>query len=239
MRKILILITIALTISSSAQDSIPDTTYHSSDKNLLEEIGSDSAVVKNTSKNLNHSGEIRIQSSSKSILEFIFPSLIALIVGMMAYWATIRTSKHQRNIIKKQMEANKLAVAEQIESSLKIAELDFRKTVLSTNRQVWINDLRVVISELVSLVNACSVSSDDIRNDDYRKISFLITKAEFMLNPTKDKDYIESIVKLQDSLFQLSVRKKKYSDVMKDIESVKQHTKSTLKNEWERVKRGE
>ncbi len=157
----------------------------------------------------------------------------------MAFWATIITSRHQRNIIKKQMEDNKSALEKQIESSMKIAELDFRKTVLSANREAWINDFRIVVSELISLVNVCSIAGEDIKDENYKQISFLITKAEFMLNPTKDKDCINAIVKLRDSLFQLSVRQKTYSEVMQDIELVKENTKITLKNEWERVKRAE
>lgn len=239
MRKVLIIIAIFSAFSVSAKDNIQDSNKNSQNKRINTKVCIDSTIIKRTSTNLNHSGEINIKSDKNSIIELILPSFIALLVGLMAYLATIRASKQQSNIVKKQMENNKLAITDQIESSIKIADLDFRKTVLSANRQAWINDLRIVISELISLVNMCSLSSENIKDEDYRKITFLTIKAEFMLNPTKDKDYINSIVKLQDSIYQLSIRKKEYSDVMKDIELVKENTKLTLKNEWEKVKRGE
>ena len=180
MRKILIYITIFAIFSVSAKDNLSDSTKNSLNKCTNTKISIDSSTVKNTSTDLNHTGEIRIESDNKTFFELILPSFIALIVGFMAYLATIRTSKHQRNIITKQMDDNKLAMSDQIESNIKIAELDFRKTVLSANRQAWINDLRTVISELISLVNVYSISSVNIKDEDYKKICFLITKAEFM-----------------------------------------------------------
>ena len=225
--------------SKPTHDSISSSIANSTNTYERDKMPMDSSVINQNSRYLNHTGEISIRSDNKSIFQFLFPSIIALVVGLMAYWATIKSSKHQRNLIQNQMDANKLVVQEQIESSMKIAELDFRKTVLSSNRQAWINELRIVISELLSIVNVYSPASEDMIEGDYKRISFLMAKAEFMLNPKKDKSYINSITKLQESLLQFSMGNKKYDDLMKDIEVVKKNTKITLKIEWERVKRGE
>lgn len=240
--KNIILLTILLLSSIetfSQLQKLDSTTKSEEKKTTSKKVENKKLLLKENFNQLNHSGEIKLKSESRSIFEFLFPSLIALIVGLMAYWATIRSSKKQNLMIEKQMLANKQAMEDQINSSMKIAELDFRKNVLSVNRQAWINDLRSLMSELISMINVNSVSPDKIKNEDYEKIIFLITKAEFMLNPIKDSDYIGSIVKLKDLLFDISLNKIEYSQLLSELEIVKDKTKETLKKEWERVKKGE
>lgn len=183
-------------------------------------------------ENIKHSGEIKITSNNQSLFEFIFPSVIAVIVGGLAFSATLISTKRQ-------LKSNKDTLDEQIKSSLKIAELDFRKSVLSANRQTWINELRDLISELISLLNLNLLDPANISKDDLIKINFLITKAEFMLNPTKDLEYIQSIIELKNIIFDLSMGRITYESSIAKIDVVKKNTKLTLKTEWERVKNGE
>lgn len=202
------------------------------------------AIIENQNKLENikdyrHSGEVTIKSNKKTFIEYALPSIIALIVGLMPFIATLIASKKQRLTAEKQIEASKETIKEQIESSLKIAEMDFRKNVLSDNRQKWINDLRNVISELLSLYNSSILDLKNMQLKDYERILFLITKAEFMLNPEKDVKFINSIKELKDSLISLFRKEIERSSVEEKIEIVKIQTKATLKTEWERVKRGE
>lgn len=227
------LIVLFLVVNLSAKDSIS--------ASKPRQINKCDTVYDNTtnSKTLRHSGEITIRSNNRSIFEFIFPSIIALIVGLMAYIATIISAEKQRNIIEKQIITNKEAIKEQINASLKIAELDFRKSVLSNNRQAWINELRNFVSDLVSHFDSISLNTNALRHDDYKRILFLITKIELMLNPVNDSEFINSVGNLKLTLLDLHLNKIPYSEAMEKLEALKEMTKTTLKTEWERVKKGE
>lgn len=233
----LMIVLVLLTLVLNAQDSIPDIIYSDSITKIDANIALDSITLNDIFTNLRHEGEIKIKSDNKSIFEYIFPSLIALIVGLIAYLSTIKSSNKQIETIKKQMENSKASIELQILSNKEIAQLDFRKSVLSTNRQAWINDLRELISELISILLSYTTNEKD--EADQRKLNFLLLKVELMLNPEKDNDFIVSLHKLQKSLVQLSIGRKEYVDIEKDVFEVKNHTKKTLKNEWERVKKGE
>jgi len=138
------------------------------------------------------------------MFEFIFPSIIALAVGFIAYFATITSVKRQ------------------IESSQKIAELDFKKSVLSNNRQLWINELRNVISDLISTYDAFAILPEKSLIKDYEKLLNLISKAELMLNPRKDIEFIESLNELKKTIRQLVRKEISYQDVSIKLEDVKQ-----------------
>lgn len=234
MKKILSLLFLFLLISISYSQ---DSTRNSSQKKLLDKylylkIANDSVSNIQISESISHSGEIKLKSDNQSIFEFIFPSLIAIFIGGLAFFATLISSKRQ-------LRSNKEALEKQTDSSLEIAKLDFRKSVLSANRQSWINELRELMSELISLLDLNLIDPSNVKLEDSKKINLLILKAEFMLNPIKDSAYINSIINLKNLLFDLSMEKINTENSQGKIEIVKQNTKKTLKTEWERVKGGE
>jgi hypothetical protein len=213
-----------------SQDSISN--QNKIEKNKYLNNANDNLSRIQLSENINHSGEINLKSNKQSIFEFIFPSLIALFVGGLAFLATIIATKRQ-------LKSNKEALEKQINTSLEIAKLDFRKNVLSDNRQSWINELRQLISELISLINLNLIDLDNIKPEDTNRINFLIVKGEFMLNPIKDLEYINSIKNMENLIFDLSMEKITYENTQTKIEILKEYTRKTLKTEWERVKNGE
>jgi len=231
MNKLLLLFSIFIFITISySQDSIL------SQKKIIKQtqakISNNSSTRVKIGENINHSGEIKLKSDNQSLIEFLFPSLIAIFLGGLAFYGTITATK-------KQLKSNKEALEQQTSSSLEIARLDFRKSVLSNNRQIWINELRELISDLISLINLHLIDPDNIKAEDSKKINFLIIKAEFMLNPIKDSGYINSILELKNLIFDLSMDKINDQIAEEKIEIVKKNTKKTLKTEWERVKNGE
>jgi hypothetical protein len=232
MKNLLFLLTIFYIFNFSyAQDSLTIKNQKKIEKKLPKE---NAEILNNISSknNINHSGEISLNSNNQSLFEFFFPSLIAIFVGGLAFLATLITSKRQ-------LKSNTESLERQINSSLEIAKLDFRKNVLSDNRQTWINELRELISELISLINLHLIDPNNIKSDDTKRINFLIVKSEFMLNPIKDLEYINSIKELKNLIFDLSREKITYEKSLEKIEILKENTKKTLKTEWERVKNGE
>ncbi len=215
---------------------------------------------------LHHSERLEILNEKRKSgnLEFFFPSIIALIVGGMALFGTLWAGKRQREsserqlkeqleqsqktvdaqikssqlTLEKQINSAKQIADKQIDSSDATAELNFRQNVLSVNRQNWINTLRDIMSEAISLFDYCALTKS-VSIDDYKKINSYLMKAELMVNPEKDKNFIESLQKLSSGLLLVTIKKKEYKELTPDKEEVIKLTKQTLKTEWERVKKGE
>ena len=117
-------------------------------------------------------------------------------------------------------------------------QIDFNKSVLSVNRQAWINDLRETVSKILSKSLTYGVTMEM----DYFKIeelNFLINKVEFMLNPIKDQEFIRKLKELESGLYEVMNGDRELETLRSLFESVKEFTKITLKTEWERVKKGE
>lgn len=203
---------------------------------------------------IQHSGQIEIQNGdNKSWIEFLFPSLIALIVALFALFGTIYSGKKQRqsseNQLKIQLKEGQATLASQIKSSNKIiqkqidsekqvAELNFRQNVLSTNRQNWINDLRNIMSEVIPLTEFVG-KRNSMSDEDSRKLSEFVLKAELMVNPQKDKDFISAVKKMDETVRNILLGEAEFSDLSDPKLEVLNLTKKTLKVEWERVKKGE
>jgi len=170
------------------------------------------------------------------------PWIGAVLVGILTLITNILMSRYSRKsnqvVAEKQIISAKDIALAQIENARKNSQLEFNKTVLSGNRQSWINDLRELISKILSCTSSISVKQV-ITNDEFENLRFLITKAELMLNSEKDKNFISALLELENCCFDILIRNKDISDIQEYIENVKHHTQKTLKSEWERVKKGE
>lgn len=124
------------------------------------------------------------------------------------------------------------------------AELDRRKVVLSGNRQEWINSLRNIVAELLSIHSLFGISMRKGLNNNTDKtiqnlvrMSLLQHKIELLLNPneTDSKKLIEKIRALNAASknSEEEMNDKEYLKIQEDIVQV---TQKILKTEWERVK---
>lgn len=205
-------------------------------------------------KRINHSGQIEIKNSdTKKWVEYLYPSLIALSVGLIALFGTIYTGKKQRQSSENQLEIQlnqaQKTLATQIQSSIatiqlqitsekQVAELNFRQNVLSVNRQNWINELRNIVSEIISSAELAAIKKGQ-KNEDFRRLNGLILKAELMVNPEKDKEFILSLKELNKSLLDIILERSEITSLSEPKTQIIALTKQTLKTEWERVKKGE
>lgn len=213
---------------------------------------------------LNHSGTVLVKGeNNKTIFEFIFPSIIALVVGLFALIGTIYTGEKQRTSSEKQLEkqleqsqktvqaqiqSTKETINLQIQSAKEIsesqiktaydtAELSFRQNVLSSNRKEWIEKLRIQISELSSKMLIASVKPNF---ENYEEILQLTGYIELMLNVKDSRDsalldIINSIPKLIADYSPGTSNK----SLLNKRNELLEATKIILKSEWERVKKGE
>jgi hypothetical protein len=217
-------------------------------------------IAKNTDKVFlltNDSLKVIIDTKAESVTGFDIqknmPWIGAVLVGLLTVLVNFLINRQSRQFnresLTKQLEHNTattdkqlsnskdIALA-QIENTRKINQTDFNKSVLSGNRQAWINDLRDLISKILAKTVQLSIKKQ-ITHQEFEELKFLITKTELMLNVTKDKDFITALKELESCLFEILLGEKEFADITSITDKVKTHTQVTLKTEWERVKKGE
>jgi len=170
------------------------------------------------------------------------PWIGAVLIGILTVIASLIISRRTRitnnENTSQQLNITKEIALKQMENQNKNFQLDFNKTVLSGNRQSWINELRHLISKILSITLIISVRQN-MSHEEYEELRYLITKAELMLNDTKDQKIISALKDLESCCLDIQMKIKDVSDLIKYDEKVKSLIKITLKTEWERVKKGE
>ena len=142
----------------------------------------------------------------------------------------------------------------QIEASQERAELSFRATVLSGNRQVWINELRGLVSEFVSrganiamkwyhaLVapGSSGVIEADEMAEQLAELHRLECRIALMLNPEEpESSELLEAVRAMIAALNSKALKQGTKGVEDAARAVVDRTQPILKGEWERVKRAE
>lgn len=128
--------------------------------------------------------------------------------------------------------------------SLWAARRQSRVTVLSANRQAWINTLRDLLAECMAISGFihCADWSDRKQSEFDEKMerfALIVSKIRLMLNPNEQDHKLlsEMLGELMHSIQSLQEKDAvKGSQLMKDFVPLSQ---IILKNEWERVKRVE
>lgn len=122
---------------------------------------------------------------------------------------------------------------------LVIAKRQLRATVLSANRQNWINNLRDQLAEFVAL--ASSLKADSATHvlstqeflQSVNKANYLAAKIRLLLN-TNEEDHRHLEVLVSDAVQGYRTP----SEVIpSNIPEIISHSQKVLKREWERVKR--
>lgn len=198
------------------------------DSNYSRKIENTIVLSKDT---LNIQLETKTEKNSGFDTEKNMPWIGAIIIGFLTVLANYFINKQIR-------QTNAENIDKQLKSSKELNQLDFNKTVLSANRQMWINDLRDNISKVLSKTLSLSLQNV-VAHDEFQELIFLITKTELMLNPEKDIEFIEALKALELCFLEIKSGTKKFSTIEPHTSSVKAFAKKTLKTEWERVKKGE
>ena len=132
--------------------------------------------------------------------------------------------------------------------SLKIAKKQINASILSGNRQEWINTLRDEISSFVSIASLLgglrstgfkSVSLDQI-NNYAKEISERKSKIELLLNPSESLH--NELLKEIEKMVTIAIHSEVELDAVEHrlcIDNILNKAKAILKQEWIRVKKGE
>ncbi len=192
------------------------------------------------------------------------PWVAAIIIGALTVLTNILISRqsHKTNreslnqqlkssseTTDKQLSNAKDIALSQIDNSRRIVQLDFNKTVLSGNRQAWINTLRDAISDYIAKSNSYRIKLDQVKsigkeeaqttdNSDLTEILRLETKIVLMLNSNEEDSQllIKRLRQYTTALFDDAVITQPSEFYQQEVIDV---TKTILKKEWERVKKGE
>jgi len=137
--------------------------------------------------------------------------------------------------------------------TLSVARRQFNANVLSANRQKWIETLRDLLAELISLLVAALVIKSGWKDKWDKGLGLINTdraflaklerivlvqwKIRLLINPT-ESDHRELYDTIATALKRLQSEKSHDAETEADIESITKLGQSILKREWERVKRG-
>lgn len=170
------------------------------------------------------------------------PWICAVLLGVFTIIANFQISKQSRKsnkeAIERQIESATTIALKQIENASMTSQLDFNKTVLSGNRQAWINELRELTSRIVTKTMIYSVKMD-VGYEKVEELLYLLAKTELMLNDAKDQEFIVALKDLRSCYLAIFAGQMDFPELSPRNEKVKMLTKITLKTEWERVKKGE
>lgn len=154
----------------------------------------------------------------ESILK-IAPSVVALVAVIVGPIISLRVAKRQT------------------EAALSVADLNARSTVLSKNRQEWINTLRNELSLYISKVNM--VLPKFFGNRESPEFSALLSdialhqfKIKLLINPNEDdhKLLVEKVSEIAQYVFSSQGMPTELNDELVSL------SQKILKREWERVK---
>lgn len=137
--------------------------------------------------------------------------------------------------------------------TLAVAKRQFNATVLSANRQKWIETLRDMLAELVSLLVGALVirskwrdkwdkglgalSEDPRLLDKLERVVLAQSKIHLMLNPT-EADHQRLYHAIDTAFKRLQSDEAIDSEIESDIKNITTLAQSILKREWQRVKMG-
>ena len=137
--------------------------------------------------------------------------------------------------------------------TLSVARRQFNANVLSANRQKWIEGLRDLLAELISLLVAALVVKSKWRNNwnqgrgpidadpemlaKLERIVLVQWKIRLLINPT-ETDHQELYRSIETAFKRIQSEDSRDSESETDIENITRLAQVILKREWQRVKRG-
>jgi len=137
--------------------------------------------------------------------------------------------------------------------TLTVARRQFNANVLSANRQKWIETLRDMLAELISLLVAAMVIKSDWKDkwdqgrgviarnpellDKLERIVLVQWRIRLLINPT-EADHQELYRGIETAFKRIQSEESHDSETEVDIENITRLAQVILKREWQRVKRG-
>lgn len=137
--------------------------------------------------------------------------------------------------------------------TLAVGRRQFAATVLSTNRQRWIDTLRESLADLVAQLATVSaikatwhekwdkgmgpIAADPSRIEKLQRLVLVQFRIRLLLNPT-EPDHQELYRAIEQAIVRLREERPVDEETAADVETISKLGQAILKREWQRVKRG-
>ncbi len=137
--------------------------------------------------------------------------------------------------------------------TLSVARRQFNATVLSANRQKWIESLRDMLAELISLYVAAvvvklkwkehweqglgPVNANPELLEKLQRIVLVQAKIRLLINPA-EPDHQHLFQTIESAFKRLRAEETRQEDTEADVETITKLAQAILKREWQRVKQG-
>ena len=137
--------------------------------------------------------------------------------------------------------------------TLTVARRQFNATVISANRQKWIETLRDTLAELIALLRAALVvkskwkdkwdrgrgplNADPAMLEKFEHIVLSRSKIDLLINPT-DADHQLLYEAIETAISRLGAEASLEAETRRDIQTIARVGQAILKREWQRVKIG-
>jgi len=169
------------------------------------------------------------------------PWIAALSIGFLTVFANLYVSNRLRTsnlvVVEKQINNAQAIAIDQIQQSRRNSERDFNKTVISGARQIWINNLRDIVSDILALSSKFSMYQT-ISNDDANEIRLQIAKAELMLIASEYGGLLEIVKELEHCCKDIQIGNQSYECIDEILSRLKAQASIVLKEEWQKIKSG-
>jgi hypothetical protein len=137
--------------------------------------------------------------------------------------------------------------------TLRVARRQFNANVLSANRQKWIETLRDLLAELISLLVAVvvvkqhwkgkwnkgldAIAADPTLIGKLERIVLVQWKIRLLINPL-EADHQQLYSTIDNAFKRIQLEDTKDAETEADVENITRLSQAILKREWERVKLG-
>ena len=133
-------------------------------------------------------------------------------------------------------------------ATIYVAKKQINANLVSANRQNWINSLRNEIAQcgrdikFVSVAYLAQVADDAVAWERLEELTLTIDRIDLYLNPNEVEH--QELMRLMDSarsktLESLQKKEKKSKELNNLAKNISRQAQKILKDEWERVKRGD
>ena len=158
--------------------------------------------------------------------------LITIFIVLATTYVSIRTIKIKSQESLSALENSNQTLVNINNKSILEEHNRSQKTIITNNRQEWINSLRSEITSFIAIVASTSPSQSpqDMSSDDMKSLWIHSYKIELLINP-KENDHEELVELIREEISNLQTSNE--STLISEIILLSQ---KILKREWDRVK---
>ncbi len=169
------------------------------------------------------------------------PWITVLLIGIFTVFTNLYIGRKSRisnlSIIEKQITNAQAIALDQIEQSRLNSERDFNKTVITGSRQVWINNLRDFISNILAL-NSKFLMYQTISNEDANELWLQVAKVELLLIASDYRSLLGIVKELEHCCKEVQTGNQSYECIDDILARLKAQASIVLREEWQKIKSG-